>query len=88
MTTLAYDSSGNLLTRTVRDNVTAATRVWTNTYDGYGHILTAHGPRTDVTDLTTYAYYSCATGYECGQLHTVTDAAVHVTTFNSYNADG
>jgi RHS repeat-associated protein len=85
-----YDANGNLLTRTVTD--TSATpnvsRVWTYTYDSYGRVLTEDGPRTDVSDITTYTYYTCTTGAECGQVHTVTNAMGHVTTFNSYNAHG
>jgi RHS repeat-associated protein len=41
-----------------------------------------------VVDLTTYTYYTCTTGSECGQLHTVQDAAGHLTTYTSYNAHG
>jgi YD repeat-containing protein len=52
--------------------------------------LTIDGPRTDVTDVTTMTYYpSTDTCVACrGQLHTVTDAASHVSTFDSYDADG
>jgi YD repeat-containing protein len=89
-TSLSYDSRGNPLTRTVTD--TSATpnvsRTWTYTYDSYGRMLTADGPRTDVSDLTTYTYYTCTTGYECGQLQSVTDALGHLTTYNTYNAHG
>ena len=51
-------------------------------------MLTSDGPRTDVSDVTTYAYYSCTMGAQCGQVQTVTDAAGHVTTYNTYNAHG
>src|SRR6185503_9939637 len=51
-------------------------------------VLTAEGPRTDVPDTTTYTYYSCTTGAECGRLHTITDALNHTTTFSTYNAHG
>lgn len=85
-----YDASGNPLTRTVTD--TSATpnvsRTWTYTYNGYGQVLTIDGPRTDVADVTTYTYYSCSTGFQCGQINTVSDAAGHITTMNSYNASG
>jgi RHS repeat-associated protein len=89
-TTLSYDSSGNLLTKTVTDTTVTpnTSRTWTYTYDSYGRVLTADGPRTDVSDITTYTYYTCTTGNECGELHTVTDAAGHVTTYNTYNAHG
>jgi len=87
VTTMAYDASGNLLTRTIAAG--SLSRTWTYTYDSYGRRLTADGPRTDVNDVTTYAYY--ADNDACigcrGQLHTVTDAAAHVTTYNQYDND-
>ena len=63
-------------------------RTWTYTYNSFGQVLTVDGPRTDVPDVTTYAYYSCTTGAQCGQIQTVTDAAGHVWTYNTYNAYG
>jgi RHS repeat-associated protein len=87
-TTFGYDGSGSVLTKTVTDPVTSASRTWTYTYDSYGHILTALGPRTDVTDKTVYTYYSCTGGYQCGQLNTVTDSVGNVTAYNTYNAHG
>ncbi|MEQ1581470.1 MAG: RHS repeat-associated core domain-containing protein [Steroidobacteraceae bacterium] len=89
-TTFAYDSAGNQLTRTITDlTVTPnASRTWTYTYNGYGKVLTVDGPRTDVSDVTTYTYYACSTGYQCGQVNAVTNALGHVTTYNTYNAHG
>ena len=63
-------------------------RTWNYTYNTFGQVLTENGPRTDVTDLTTYTYYTCTTGFQCGQLNTITNAAGHITTYNSYNANG
>ncbi len=87
-TTFTYDGDGNQLTRTVTDTTTSQSRTWTYTYNSYGQVLTADGPRSDVSDVTTYTYYSCTTGYECGQLHTITNALGQVTTYDSYNAHG
>src|SRR5262249_38803818 len=89
-TAFAYDPAGNPLTKTVTDtSVTPnVSRVWTWTYDGYGRVLSADGPRTDVSDVTTYTYYSCTTGNECGQVQSVTDPVGNVTTYNTYNAHG
>jgi RHS repeat-associated protein len=84
-TSFIYDSAGNQLTRTITDPATSASRTWTYTYDGYGRVLTADGPRTDVSDVTTYTYYTCTTGSECGQVHTVTNALNQTTTYNTYN---
>lgn len=88
--TLTYDGSGNTLTRTETDTLPGGTqsRTWTWTYNSYGQVLTEDGPRTDVIDVTTYTYYSCSTGSECGRLETVTNAAGHVTSFDSYDEHG
>ena len=87
-TSFTHDASGNVLTRTVTDTsvIPNVSRSWTYTYNPFGQVLTEDGPRTDISDVTTYAYYTCTTGYHCGQLHTVTNALGHTTTYNSYNA--
>jgi RHS repeat-associated protein len=89
-TAFTYDGMGNVLTKTITDTTMTpnATRTWTYTYDSYGRMLTAKGPRTDVNSTTTYAYYTCTTGTQCGEIQTVTDALSHVTTFNTYNSHG
>src|SRR6185295_7185218 len=89
-TAFTYDSAGNILTRTVTDTSLTpnALRTWTYTYNAYGLVLTEDGPRTDVTDLTTYTYYNCSTGGKCGQIQTITNAAGHVTTYETYNSHG
>jgi RHS repeat-associated protein len=83
-----YDAYGNVHLKTVTDTATGTTRVWTYTYTGVGQVLTVDGPRTDVSDVTTYTYYTCTTGTQCGQIATVTNAAGHVTTYNTYNVHG
>lgn len=85
----------------------AGVRRWTYTYCDavdttqcplVGLTLSATGPRTDLTQTTTYSYYldSATTGcttpggacHQPGDLHTVTDALGHVTSIDSYDADG
>jgi RHS repeat-associated protein len=89
-TTFTHDSRGNVLTRTVTDTSATpnASRTWSFTYDDFGRVLTEDGPRTDVSDVTTYTYYNCTTGARCGQVNTITNAAGHVTTYDAYNAHG
>jgi RHS repeat-associated protein len=89
-TSFTFDTKGNFRTRTETDTTITPNlaRTWTYTYNAAGRVLTSDGPRTDVSDITTYTYYSCNTGYECGQVHTATNALGHVTTYNSYNAHG
>ena len=67
----------------------ANVRTWAYTYNNLGQMLTTDGPRIDVTDVTTYAYYPSTTAsYRAGDLATVTNALGHVTTINSYDAHG
>jgi len=89
-TSWSYDSMGNMLTKSITDTtvIPNVSRTWAYTYDSYGRMLTADGPRTDVADVTRYTYYTCTTGFECGELRTVTDAAGNVTAYNSYDAHG
>ena len=89
-TGFTYDPLGNVLTKTITDTTVTpnVARTWTYTYDGYGRMLTAKEPRTDVNSTATYAYYTCTTGYQCGQIQTITNALSQVTTFNTYNAHG
>jgi RHS repeat-associated protein len=89
-TGFTYDTLGDVLTKAITDTTVTpnVTRTWTYTYDSYGRMLTADGPRTDVADTTTYSYYTCTTGFQCGQVQTITDALGHITTFNTYNAHG
>jgi len=67
---------------------TAVSRSTTMTYNGSGQVSTVDGPRTDVTDVTAFEYYDCTTGNECGQLEKITNALGHITTFDSYDANG
>jgi YD repeat-containing protein len=63
-----------------------------------GLLLSSTGPRTDLTQATTYSYYAsssatnCGTPgaacYQAGDLYKVTDSLGHVTTIASYDADG
>ncbi|OAH97910.1 hypothetical protein A1353_22385 [Methylomonas methanica] len=84
-----YDAAGNLLTKTSTDTASQQSRSWTYTYNNLGQVLTADGPRTDVSDVTTYTYYADSTAsHKPGDLWKMTNALGHVTTFNSYDANG
>ncbi|WP_211444617.1 DUF6531 domain-containing protein [Collimonas humicola] len=94
LTTYAYDTSGNLLSKTMQatSDVTGAqglsptlvgtARIWSYTYNSVGQVLTATGPRTDVADKTIYTYDSS------GNLSTITNAVGQVTTLSNYDANG
>lgn len=59
------------------------------TYNARGQVLTHDGPRTDVSDVTTYAYYAdTTTEHTKGDLQSATNAVGHVTQYTLYDADG
>ncbi|HEV2679226.1 MAG TPA: RHS repeat-associated core domain-containing protein [Rhodanobacter sp.] len=57
-------------------------RTSTRTYNAQGLVGSIDGPRTDVSDVTSYTYDAL------GHLATVTDALGHVTTYDTYDALG
>ena len=65
-------------------------RTWSYTYDARGNVLTVDGPRTDVTDITTYTYYadSDPDPAKRGNLATVSNPASHLTEVTAYNSHG
>jgi YD repeat-containing protein len=69
-------------------------RIWSWTYNNVGQVLTENGPRTDVTDRTTYAYYAStdfsnpAAGRTKGDLWKTTNAIGHVTEHLAYDKNG
>lgn len=68
----------------------SSTRIWAYTYNQYGQVLSEDGPRTDVSDTTTYSYYT-ATDPDLGKrgnLATVTDALGHIWSYTAYDANG
>ena len=68
-----------------------AARTWAWTYNLEGQVLTANGPRTDVTDETSLTYYTADDPgglYRKGDLATSTNALGHVTQFTEYDSAG
>jgi RHS repeat-associated protein len=69
--------------------VTGQPRTWAYTYDASGQILTENGPRTDVSDLTTYTYHASANAdHAVGDLQSITNAQGHTTHFDRYDGNG
>ena len=85
-----YDSDGRVTSITVTDTNTAEARTWTysynsNTTDGNGNtvlgrLASVNGPRTDVTDTTSYTYDSSL------RLTKVTNALGHETEITSFDS--
>ncbi len=72
-------------------------RISTWNYGQDGQVLTEDGPRTDVSDVTTYTYHTTtsftgtdpnAVGTTVGDRKTMTDAAALVTQYTKYNKHG
>ena len=80
-----YDSSGQLLSRTV--TATGETRTTTYSYhpvgtNGAGLIASVDGPRTGVSDITTYAYDAS------DNLISTTNALGHITQITAHDPSG
>jgi len=69
---------------------TGTPRIWTYTYSANGSVLAMDGPRTDVSDVTTYTYYANEDPDlgKRGNVATIRNAAGHVTSITAYNAHG
>jgi RHS repeat-associated protein len=91
-TAFAYDTYGRVTSVTVTDTATSATRVtsysyYSNSTDGSGNLIlgrlqTITGPRTDLSETTTYAYDSNF------NLTTITNALSQVTTITARDSAG
>ncbi|MDX1430765.1 MAG: DUF6531 domain-containing protein, partial [Rhodothermales bacterium] len=88
-TSFSYDSVGRLLTRTVTDTTTGASRTTTRTYtpDGLpnspeGLLASIDGPRTDAADITRFEYD------EAGNLTKTTNALNHETLVTDHDPHG
>jgi len=82
VTTFQYDDHGRLTERTETDSATGAARTVHYIYNTLGLVASVDGPRSDVSDLTTYDYDTL------GNLTSVTDAIGHITRILSYDAHG
>ncbi|MBU2326954.1 MAG: hypothetical protein KJ755_06275, partial [Alphaproteobacteria bacterium] len=63
-------------------SVQALERSWSYTYNSLGLIETADGPRSDVSDVTTYTYDAQ------GHLTQVANALGHVTQLSNFDTYG
>lgn len=108
--TFAYNARGQLASTTITDPATSQTRTTTRHFCEaadvaspashcpiVGMLKSVDGPRSDVSDLTTYLYYAttdlsgCAVGGPChrkGDRWKTVNAAGHVTETVNYDADG
>lgn len=72
---------------TLQSGVTPRQQNWT--YNEYGQVLTADGPRIDVNDVTTYGYYADTDAdHTRGDLQSVTNPLGQTTQYTKYSAHG
>ena len=91
--TTAYDSQGNVTSRSVAGYNGAGAAVTETTsyqYNTVGQITRIDGPRTDVSDITTFTYYpnNSGQGNNRGRLASITNALGRTTTFGNYDGNG
>lgn len=91
-TNFSYDSLGNLTQKsiTVPFGTGTRSRTWVYTYNSNGSVLTIDGPRTDVSDFTTYTYYANndSDHGRAGNVATITNALSQTISIAAYNANG
>lgn len=75
-------TSDNTGAQGLNATATGAPRTSTFAYNAAGQVTSVDGPRTDVNDITLFAYDAS------GNLATETNPAGHVTTFSDYDGDG
>lgn len=64
-------------------------RNWSYAYDATGKVLSVDGPRSDVSDVTSFNYYSDSTAeHSVGDLYSMTDPLGKVTRYTRYNKNG
>ncbi len=81
-TSMTYNTTGQVLTRSVKDILTGETRTTTYTYDTNGLVDTVDGPRTDVNDIVDYDYDAS------GNLIKLTNEIGNVTTITQHDDNG
>jgi RHS repeat-associated protein len=81
-TELSYNAQNQILSRKLTDQYTSEIRTTTYGYNAAGLLISIDGPRTDIADITTYAYD------EQGRRIKTTNALGHTIQVLAFNASG
>lgn len=82
------DTDGTLGFAAVLDTSTEP-RIQSWTYNAFGQVLTHDGPRTDVSDVSTFTYFESTTDtHTKGDLQRAVDAVGSTTTYSHYRPSG
>jgi RHS repeat-associated protein len=96
VTTLTYDTAGRIISKRESGYIlingvpTQKTYVTRYQYNTLGQLTEIDGPRTDVSDITTFEYYQNipGEGNNRGQLKAIVNALGHRMEFSDYDATG
>lgn len=74
-------------TKDENTNITSYEYIITYAYNSYGQLISIDGPKTDVSDVTTFTYYpdDLSYGYNRSQLHQITDPVGNIYTYSNYD---
>ena len=95
-TTTNYDTYGNIASKAetgytyVNGIATLITETTSYQYNSAGQVTQIDGPRTDVSDITTFTYYpnNSSQGNNRGRLNSITNALGQTTQYGNYDANG
>lgn len=85
ITEMSYAGNGTLQTKKItapNSEGVSEERVWQYSYNSEGQLLSVDGPRTDVSDVSSYTYHPD------GTLKSSTNALGHTTHYTLYSATG
>ena len=63
-------------------------RTMSFSYNATSQVTQVDGPRSDISDISTVAYYSCTRGGQCGQTQSTSNAKGHTISYDQYDANG
>lgn len=85
---MTYNDNGALIQQQIIDTETNESRTTIFTRDSDSKLLSVDGPRTDVSDVTSYTYHDCTSAARCDRVASITNSLGHIVSVPDYNSDG